>query len=185
MRLVVTREDYFAQALDVLATSGHAALKIASLCKAIGVTTGSFYHYFGSWDGFVEELLAHWEREKTQRFLAVAAAQEDPIERVHLIKDLAVTLPHGAETALRAWAHVNPVVARAQRRVDTERHDALRALMGAVVADPNDADTLAAMGISLLVGVQQWRSPVDADELARVLGAFEALVLSHASALTG
>lgn len=184
MRLVVTREDYFEQALDVLATSGHGVLKIGTLCKAIGVTTGSFYHYFGSWDGFVEDLLVHWELEKTQRFFAIAAAENDPIARIHKIRQLALALPHRAETAIRAWAHVNPVVDAAQRRVDAERYDAVRTVIGAVVADPADADSLAAMGISLLVGLQQWRTPVEADELARVLELFEALVLGRASTLT-
>ncbi len=129
MRLVVTKNDYFAAALDVLATNGHAALKIGSLCRAIGVTTGSFYHYFGGWDGFVRELLAHWEQEKTQRIFQIAGAEPDPMARVRKIKKLALTLPHEAETAIRAWSHINPLVDEVQRRVDHERLDAVRSVI--------------------------------------------------------
>ena len=185
MRLVVTREDYFAQALDVLASRGHGALRIGSLCSAIGVTTGSFYHYFGSWDGFVEALLEHWEQEKTQRVFAIAAALPDPLARVRKVRTLALRLPHDAEAAIRVWSHVNPAVGVAQQRVDTERLDALRAVIGGVVHDRRQAERLAVTGMSLLVGIQQWRSPVDLKELDRVLDDFECLVLSRADALAG
>jgi AcrR family transcriptional regulator len=179
VRLVVTRSDYFAAALDVLASQGHAALKIAALCKAIGVTTGSFYHYFGSWDGFVDELLAHWEQEKTQRIFQIAADEPDAVARVRKIKKLALTLPHEAETAIRAWSHINPAVERMQRRVDQERLDAVREVVSGVVADRRQAELLAVMGLSLLVGLQQWRSPVDVRELARLLDEYEGLVLAQ------
>jgi AcrR family transcriptional regulator len=180
MRLVVTKDDYFAAALDVLATEGHAALKIGALCTAIGVTTGSFYNYFGSWDGFVAELLAHWEQEKTQRIFEVAAGEPDPRARVRKIKNLALLLPHEAETAIRAWSHVNPVVAEVQRRVDRDRLAAVRCVVSGVVPDPRRAESLAVAGLSLLVGLQQWRSPVDAHELEQILDAFERLVLGEA-----
>ena len=135
MRLVVTREDYFAAALDVLAQRGHGALRIGPLCKAIGVTTGSFYHYFGSWDGFVAALLEHWEHEKTQRIFEIAAAQPDPHARVRTMKELACSVPHEAEAAIRAWAHVNPIVDGVQRRVDQERLTAVRTVISGVVPD--------------------------------------------------
>jgi AcrR family transcriptional regulator len=181
VRLVATRDDYFAAALHVLATEGHAALKIGTLCRAIGVTTGSFYHYFGSWDGFVEDLLAHWEQEKTQRIFEIAAGEHDPVARVRKIKKLALTLPHEAEAAIRAWSHSNPVVEQMQRRVDDERLEAVRLVVSGVVANRRQAELLAVMGLSLLVGLQQWRSPVDPRELARLLDEYEALVLSPAS----
>lgn len=185
MRLVVTKDDYFAAALDVLATRGHAALKIGSLCRAIGVTTGSFYHYFGSWDGFARELLEHWEHEKTQRIFELAAAQPDPVARVRKIKKLALTLPHEAETAIRAWSHVNPTVDEVQRRVDEERLDAVRTVIRGVVPNVREAEMLAVMGISLLVGLQQWRTPVDVKELGRLLDQYETLILRQATVLAG
>lgn len=183
MRLVVTREDYFAAALDVLARQGHAALKIGSLCRAIGVTTGSFYHYFGGWDGFVRALLEHWETDKTARAIALAEAEPDPLARMDTLKRLALALPHDAETAIRAWGHTHAGVAEVQRRVDQERLAGLRSVILGVVPDPRETDRLAMTGMSLLVGVQQWRSPVDIGELAEMLDEFEALVLSRSAAL--
>ncbi|MGI8678768.1 MAG: TetR/AcrR family transcriptional regulator [Jatrophihabitans sp.] len=183
MRLVVTKDDYFAAALDALATSGHAALKIGSLCTTIGVTTGSFYHYFGSWDGFVLELLTHWEQEKTHRLAVAVSAEPDPVARIQAIKKLAVALPHEAETAIRAWAHSNPIVAQVQRRVDDERLDSLRSVLLGVIGNRRRSEQLAVMGITLLIGMQQWRSPVDRKELARMLDEYELLILSHVTAV--
>jgi AcrR family transcriptional regulator len=183
LRQLVTKIDYFTAALAVLADEGHGALKIGTLCRSIGVTAGSFYNYFGSFDGFVTELLGYWEQEKTQRIFAAAAAVPDPVSRVKLVKTLAVDLPHEAETAIRAWAHINPAVAEAQHRVDQERRTALRDVLAGVIPIEREADELAIMGLSLLVGIQQWRSPVDAAELGRVLDEFEILVMDRARAL--
>jgi AcrR family transcriptional regulator len=183
VRLVVTREDYFAEAMRVLARDGHAALKIAPLCRAIGVTTGSFYHYFGGWDGFVGALLEDWEQRQTQRIVVLVSAPSDPVARIRTLKKLVLGLPHSAETAIRAWSHASDVVGAFQARVDEERREALFRLILAVVPNRRRADLLAVMGMSLLVGVQQWRTPVDVRELSRLLDEYEATIVSHASAL--
>lgn len=176
MAVVVTREDYFDTAMRVLAAEGFSALKIGTLCKACGVTTGSFYHHFAGWDAFVRDLLEYWEQEQTQRILALTVASDDPTERVATMKRLAMTLPHEAEAAIRAWANTNPLVAELQRRVDEHRLAAVRLVVAGVVGDGPAADYLATFGITLLVGLQQWRSPVDPGELQRVLDTFESLL---------
>ena len=175
-RLTVTREDYYAHALDILATEGHPGLRIGALCRRAGVTAGSFYHHFGSLDGFVDALLEHWEQEKTQRVLAIAAAEPDVEVRIHRIEQLALDLPHEAETAIRAWAHVNPAVAAVQRRVDGQRHAAVRAAVRHLVPDDAESERLATMAMSLLVGFQQWRSPVEPAELSRLMALFESML---------
>ncbi len=49
MATVATREAYFETGLEVLADLGYGGLKLAEVCNRLGVTTGSFYHYFASW----------------------------------------------------------------------------------------------------------------------------------------
>lgn len=49
MASVVSREAYFEIGLEVLADVGYGGLKLAVVCNRLGVTTGSFYHYFPSW----------------------------------------------------------------------------------------------------------------------------------------
>lgn len=185
MPVVVIREDYFDAAMKVLAVDGFSALKIGKLCKAVGVTTGSFYHYFGSWDGFVTELLEYWEREQTERIVQLATVPDEPTERVAVLKQLALTLPHEAEAAIRAWGNTNPVIADFQRRVDAERLEAVRLVISGVVPDRKKAEYLAFVGMTLLVGLQQWRSPVEAKELRRLLDTFEDLIADNSPVLRG
>lgn len=184
MRLVVTRQEYFEAAMRLLAGDGFGDLKIGKLCKSIGVTSGSFYNYFGSWDGFVGQLLEYWESEQTARIVTMTNTHDDPFERIATMKDLAATVPHEAEAAIRAWGNSNPMVAKIQERVDRERYEALRDVVLAVVPDEARAEMLAIMGITLLVGVQQWRTPVDPLEFQRLLDEYEAIITMHAEAVT-
>jgi AcrR family transcriptional regulator len=133
------------EALRVLAREGRNGLRIGRLCAALGVTSGSFYHHFGGWDGFVAALLEHWEREEVGRIVELVNASDDPLERVRRMKHLALTVPHEAETAIRAWATVDPVVEAAQRAVDRGRLHALADVLAAA-DEENDAEARADVG---------------------------------------
>lgn len=184
MRLLVTRDDYFEAAMKLLAADGAGKLKIGVLCKSLKVTTGSFYGYFGSFEGFVTEFLVHWEESQTERIVRLANAPADPVERIHLMKELASQVPHDAEAAIRSWAHTSPQVAEAQKRVDERRLEALADVLRPAVGSRREARTMAMMGITLLVGLQQWRSPVTRKEFDLLFNEYEAVVLSRLADLT-
>lgn len=179
MRLLVTRDDYFEAAMKLLAAEGAGKLKIGVLCKSLKVTTGSFYGYFGSFEGFVSEFLAHWEQSQTERIVQMSNAPSDPVERIHLMKELAAQVPHDAEAAIRSWAHTSPQVAEAQKRVDERRLEALAGVLRPAVGSRREARTMAMMGITLLVGLQQWRSPVNRKEFDLLFNEFEGVVLAR------
>ena len=180
MRLLVTREEYFAAAMNILATQGAGRLKINVLCKAVNVTTGSFYGYFGSFDGFVEQFLAYWKQEQTERLVAIASVSDDPVERIHTMKQLTGSLPHSAEAAIRSWAHTNDAVAVAQKIVDERRVEALVQLLAPVVDSPAHAELLANLGMTLLVGLQQWRAPVSEADFNQLFDEYEKIILAAA-----
>jgi AcrR family transcriptional regulator len=175
-----TPRSYFDEALRVLAREGRNGLRIGRLCAALGVTSGSFYHHFGGWDGFVAALLEHWEREEVGRIVELVNASDDPFERVRRMKHLALTVPHEAETAIRAWATVDPVVEAAQRAVDQGRLRALGDVLAPVIDDPSRRERLAALGVAVLAGHQQIAGVADTD-LASLLDEFDLLVRAHAS----
>ncbi|MCX6395467.1 MAG: TetR/AcrR family transcriptional regulator [Propionibacteriales bacterium] len=177
VRLVVTRADYFEAATKILATEGAGGLKIVALCASIKVTSGSFYGYFGSFDGFVAEFLAWWEEAQTLRLVELSNAPDDPVERIRTMKTLAGSLPHEAEAAIRSWAHTHPIVAVAQKRVDQRRLEALTDIVRPVVADAAEASRLGLMGITLLIGLQQWRTPVTQKDFDMLFDEYEEIIL--------
>jgi AcrR family transcriptional regulator len=149
-----TSQDYVAAALDVLAERGADGLTIAALCRSLGMTKGSFYHHFDGMPAFTTALLAYWEREHSDRLIAVSKQAADPVTRIALLTDIAVSLPHAAESALRSWARSNPEVAAAQTRVDARRERHLVEAFRAVGLDRPTALLQARMAMALLVGAQ-------------------------------
>ncbi|PVZ05879.1 TetR/AcrR family transcriptional regulator [Actinomycetospora cinnamomea] len=165
---VTNREGFFAAAMALLARDGRAGLRLATLCRDVGVTSGSFYHHFGGWDGFVDALLAHWEAVDTHRLAELAAREPDPEGRLDVLKHLALTFPHEAETAIRAWAHGDERVAAVQARVDEHRHRVVAEALVAADVEPERADRLADLALAVLIGRQQLLGPTDVGELLRV-----------------
>lgn len=179
MRLLVTRDDYYNAAMGILATEGASGIKINRLCSALGVTSGSFYGYFGSLDGFIDAFLEHWWESQTERVLALTNAPADPIERIRLMRQLGTRLPHAAEGAIRSWAHTHPAVAAMQEKVDARRSAALAEVLRPAAVDAKEATTLGMMAMTLLVGLQQWRQPVTSRDFKRIFNEFEKLVLMN------
>lgn len=178
----IAAEQYFDAAMTILARDGAAGLKIGPLCRALGVTSGSFYHHFGSWAGFVRALLHHWEAEQTSRVVEMARATTDPIERMLVLKRLTVELPHDSEAAIRAWSTMDPEVGRSQRRVDAQRRMAVEQILAAVVPDARVASRLAVLGLSILAGFQQTCSPREPELLRELFDDYQAMIMAHSAA---
>jgi AcrR family transcriptional regulator len=178
MRQLVTRDDYYEAAMQILATEGAGGIKIGALCSALGVTTGSFYGYFGSLDGFIDAFMEYWWESQTARVLALTdAPEEDPVKRIRLMRQLGSQLPHAAEGAIRSWAHTHPAVAAMQEKVDESRSEALADVLRPAAADAAEAKTLGIMAMTLLVGLQQWRQPVTGKDFNLVFNEFEKLIM--------
>jgi AcrR family transcriptional regulator len=164
----LNRSAYFTAALALLAEHGHDGLTIASLCRRLGVTKGSFYHHFRHFSEFTDGLLAYWATEHATRLIDLSESVSDPDERFELLHGIAVSLPHGAEAAIRAWAWSNPTVAAVQHQVDEARLAHLARAGEAVGLDATRARLMATMSLSLLIGLQQLHRPADPVTMDRV-----------------
>jgi AcrR family transcriptional regulator len=171
----LTRDDYFAAAMAILAEDGVAGLTTTRLCERLEVTRGSLYHHFESGPAFHDALIEHWEHEIVPALLAAIEAVE-PRARIDLLQHLALHSDHDADKAIRAWGHTNPFVAAALARVDAAREDALALAFVDVGIDPASARTLARIGFSLLIGAQQLDDVIDHDRLADVLAEYRAWI---------
>ena len=157
---VVSRESYFETGLDVLSDLGYGGLKLAEVCNRLGVTTGSFYHYFSSWSAYTRELVEHWMEERTVLRHRALQAEPDPRRRIDSLIQVGLALPHGAEAAIRVWSSLDPDVHAVQVEVDQQR---LRRHVRLGVRDPaataHQAEMFARGRMYLLVGYEQATLP--------------------------
>ena len=123
MATLANREAYFETGLDVLADLGYGGLKLAEVCNRLGVTTGSFYHYFTSWPVLHPGVgQAFWVQDRTIRLIDALREEVDPQAHRGDHRDRA-----GA-TARRGGRHPvvefgGPDVLAVQREVDQQRFD--------------------------------------------------------------
>lgn len=171
-----TRRDFFDAAFELLEASGFAALTASALCERLGVSRGSFYHHFDSFESFVAELLADWETRYSRDLITRAETVTDLDRRLSYHVELAAELPHGAEAALRAWGSVEPLVAAAQRRVDQLRFDSLADLLRTHGVAKAEAEIYTTIALNTLIGLQMTQRPVDTGRLADLYGHLERLL---------
>jgi AcrR family transcriptional regulator len=176
----LTADDYFREALAVLGELGSEALTIASLCDRLQVTKGSFYHHFGGMPTFVDELLAYWEREHSERLIAISRAQPDPTLRITTLTEMAVNLPHASESAIRAWGRSNPEVAEVTARVDRRRERHVVDAIAAIGVDRTKARLLGRIAVDLLIGIQQREVPPDLKRVRQMYEEITKLVMLEA-----
>jgi AcrR family transcriptional regulator len=170
MASVVSRESYFETGLDVLSDLGYGGLKLAEVCTRLGVTTGSFYHYFASWPAYTRELVSHWVQERTVRVVEALGAEADPRRRIDTLIQVGLGLPHGAEAAIRVWSAVDSEVHSVQAAVDQQRFDIMFESAFEILQNKRQAQTFAAWGVYLLVGYEQALLPRETDTLAWIVG---------------
>jgi AcrR family transcriptional regulator len=167
---VVSRESYFETGLDVLSDLGYGGLKLAEVCNRLGVTTGSFYHYFSSWSAYTSELISHWMHARTVQVIERVRAEPDPRRRIDTLIQFGLMLPHGAEAAIRVWSSLDPQVYGIQAAVDHQRFDIMYESAFELLQNKRQAELFAAWGVYLLVGFEQATLARDTDALEWIAG---------------
>ncbi|MCB0948483.1 MAG: TetR/AcrR family transcriptional regulator [Mycobacterium sp.] len=156
-----SRESFFDVGLEVLSDCGYGGLKLAEVCQRLGVTTGSFYHHFANWAAYTGQLVAHWHEGMTTQVVEVARAESDPRKRLDRLIEVGLTLPHGAEAAIRVWSSIDPQVQTVQAAVDRQRFAAMHECALEIVGNERQAELFASWAIYLLVGYEQVTLPPD------------------------
>ena len=166
----VSRVVYLETGLGVLSDLGYGGLKLAEVCNRLGVTSGSFYHYFDNWPTYTKELVEHWRQANTIRLVEWIRTEPDPRRRLDRIIDIGLNLPHGAEAAIRSWSSADPDVHAVQVDVDNERHGILRESALEILRDDRQARLFADWAVYLLVGYEQANLPSDKAALEWIVG---------------
>ena len=180
MSRTVSREQYFEVAFELLPQAGFKGLNIGLMCRELGVTSGSFYHHFGSWDGFVAAFLSHWERLQGGRMREMAFGAGDVRRDLDALRELTVGLPHAAEAALRAWSDTNDVVRASVIRVDQVRFATLAEVTTRAIDDAAQALVIASAALAMLVGYQQMlRAGEEFASIDTLIAAYNTLLDAH------
>jgi len=78
----LTRDDWVEAAYQALLLGGPRAVAVANLAEALGVTRGSFYHYFDDRNELLVAALEKWEAQATDTFIQRASAKSEPVARL-------------------------------------------------------------------------------------------------------
>lgn len=159
MATVAARASFFETGLEILADLGFGGLKLAEVCSRLGVTTGSFYHYFPNWSNYTRALIDYWLEDRSLRLAALFRAEPDPGKRMRMIIEVVLSLPHSAESAIRAWSSMDPDVLAVQREADRQRFAVCYDYAMEIVKDHRQAEVFANWAIYLLVGYEQSTLP--------------------------
>ena len=147
------RDAWYAGAYEILASEGYGVLKLAPLCKRLGVTTGSFYHSFDNWQDFTDHLLADWLVDRTEQTVSIVNRHDDPVLRLRMLAQASFELLHRTEAAIRVWSGVDDRVAAVQRKVDEGRYQVVLDAMTSIVG-PERAEAFTVWGLSTLIGYE-------------------------------
>ncbi|MEZ5899412.1 MAG: TetR/AcrR family transcriptional regulator [Hyphomicrobiaceae bacterium] len=120
----LSREEWLAQALEILALEGQAKLRVDAICTALGVTKGSFYWHFKDRDDFVHSVVKFWGDRFTDPVMK-QVTQFGGSARDRL-KALMRTVSEGRfaryDVSIRAWAAQDPeLIAEIVKTVDRRR----------------------------------------------------------------
>ncbi len=97
-------------------------------------------------------------------------SEPDPRRRVDTLIQVGLSLPHGAEAAIRVWSSVDPEVYAVQAAVDQQRFDIMCESAFEILQNKRQAQIFAAWGVYVLVGYEQAALPRDAGALEWIAG---------------
>ena len=147
------RGEWIRQGLRALADGGPDAVRVDPLAKALGVTRGGFYWYFGDRGALLEAMLDTWEKMTTEE-VAQSLESWGGDASAKLRRLFALTSPSVVkiDLAIRDWARRDQAVAERLRRIDNRRMNDLRKLFAAFGADPEEVEARCLLAFSLLIG---------------------------------
>ncbi len=151
----LTRDDWVDGAYRALLDGGSRAIAVAPLADRLGVTRGSFYHYFTNREELLVAALMKWEQQATDALVAVSSQAGGPRERLEMLFLQVFREPSalaGAERHLLRDRDTEPVVAEAVARVTGRRKAYLADCYRGLGCTEPVADDLALIAYMTFVG---------------------------------
>lgn len=163
-----SKQDWLVEGAKALAALGASALTIDGLTARLGVTKGSFYHHFGSLQGYIDALLDYYESQGTLNVIAVTEAEPNARAKLRRLLEITMEGPLNLEVAFRAWALQNAQAREVQARIDAQRMAYLVELCADITGNPAKAQALAQLLYMIYIGSQQVIPPLEPDIVQRL-----------------
>lgn len=120
--MALDKDDWIRAALFALAEGGVAGVAVEPLAASLGATKGSFYWHFRNRGDLVDQALAAWESDHTDRIIAELAGVDDPIERLRLVMIEAMDDEDSGPIDVELLAAArDPLIAEVVARVQVKR----------------------------------------------------------------
>lgn len=171
----LSKDEWLHQSLLILAEVGAGGLTIDALTNRLGVTKGSFYHHFSSYQDFKISLLDAFEAAGTHDIIRITEEGRTPGDKLQRLLAASADYPPNLEPQIRAWALQDEDVRAYQERIDRQRVDYVEGLYLALTGDATQAKAAAQLIYTLYVGAQQIVPPVMGDQLNEMYFAVEAI----------
>ena len=158
-----TKQDWYDIAYQGLIESGIDSLSAEKLASKLGVSRGSFYHHFGSCEGFYKALLENWLQRNTMQIDQLNQGKSAS-EKIQGLKEFAWALPHKIEVAIRSWALYDDLAKKYQIKTDEIRLDYITELFEAKY-EKTKARKAAKVLFYAFIGIQNRQPLVTKNEI--------------------
>ena len=114
-------EDWLELGLAELSRHGVDALKLEAICKAAGLTRGSFYYHFSDHESFLVALAERWFETHTKAVVD-SLPKDGSVEDISdALSDAAMAIDYTLELGIRELARRVPAVNEVLQKADRHR----------------------------------------------------------------
>ncbi|NLA36530.1 MAG: TetR/AcrR family transcriptional regulator [Actinobacteria bacterium] len=160
-----TPEAWLLAGQELLRAGGVRSVKLTALTRALGRTTGSFYHHFGSMTQYLEALADFYGTEQVETMLGALAPLEPQLRLVELARISRDHRMQPLSLAMREWGASDRRAAAAVQAADGRLLEFVCDTLIELGYEEPDAQVRAqllfAVGASRVV--TPWRPPGDLD----------------------
>lgn len=167
----ITKERWLSLSLKVLDREGRNGLKISRLCEELGVTKGSFYHWFTSKADLDQAVLHYWQDIFTKELIRSAEVGSTAKEKLSRLVSRCIECSDAEsrlEIEINIWAHQDATVGAFVKEVYVQRFSYLILLLEDIYPTKPEAKRHALILYSLIIGVELFYQKLTRDELEAV-----------------
>lgn len=122
------KDDWIALGLVELSAKGCDAVKLEAICKAAGLTRGSFYHHFDDHETYLINLAQAWLKAHTQDVAAAIDPSRDPEDQNAALTEAAMAIDYKLELGIRELGRRLTAVRKIIAQADAMRLDVVSRL---------------------------------------------------------